>query len=204
MTSDVSSDARYAGEFDSNVDAEKIGEVYAEALFASLDRDLPRCTEVMEEFHSLVKEVLRNYPQFENVLASRLISPEEKIGILDRVFSAQVSAGFLNFLKVLARHERLDCLPSIYRQAQKMYNDLQGKVRVVITTATPLSVEAAQQIGKNLRPKLQADPIIVRRVDPEVLGGMVIRVGDTIYDGSVSNQLKNMREKIINRSVHEI
>ncbi len=51
---------------------------------------------------------------------------------------------------------------------------------------------------------LEGEPVLDERVDPGVIGGIVVRIGDTVYDGSIANQLENLRQQIIDRSAHEI
>ncbi len=71
---------------------------------------------MLEEFDALMTDVLDRFPKLEALLASTLVSPEEKSAIIDRVLQARASATLVNFLKVVARHGRLDCLRAIHRQ----------------------------------------------------------------------------------------
>jgi len=60
------------------------------------------------------------------------------------------------------------------------------------------------KVQSQLRPLLGREPVVEHRVEPGLIGGAVVRVGDTIYDGSIATQLENLREQMIDRSVHEI
>ena len=196
-------DARTAAQIDADVGAEHVGDVYAEALLGAADRD--GLTEsVLADFDSLVEDVLDRFPEFDQILASALISHEEKVGILDRSLGAHVSPLLLDFLKVVSRHGRLDCLRAIHRRAHALHDRMRGRVRVRVTTATPLSSELAGRIAENLRSLLDGEPILEQVVDPELIGGVVVRVGDTVYDGSIARQLKNVRQRMIQRTAHEI
>ena len=144
------------------------------------------------------------FPKLETVLGSLLVSAEEKAAVLDRVFAAQMSRLLLNFLKVVARHGRLDCLRAIRRQARVLYEELQGNVRVRMTTATAVEPQQLEQIAAALGALLGQRPILETVVDPALIGGLVLRMGDTVYDGSVANQLQSIRQQMIDRSVHEI
>jgi F-type H+-transporting ATPase subunit delta len=75
---------------------------------------------------------------------------------------------------------------------------------VLLTTAAPLSPAMVARIVDNLRNKLGGEPVVEQVVDPELIGGAVLRVGDTVYDGSIANQLKNLRQQVMDRSAHEI
>jgi F-type H+-transporting ATPase subunit delta len=81
---------------------------------------------------------------------------------------------------------------------------MQGRVPVELTTASAISDSLARTIAANLQQIIQAEPILTTSVDPKLVGGAVVRIGDTVYDGSIANQLKNIRQQMIDRSAHEI
>jgi F-type H+-transporting ATPase subunit delta len=110
----------------------------------------------------------------------------------------------LHFLKVVSHHGRLDCLRAIHRQARGLYEKMRGRVVVQVTSATPMDDSVAEQIVRGIRPLLDGEPLLRRSVDPKLIGGIVVRVGDTLYDGSIAAQLKNVRQQMIDRSAHEI
>jgi F-type H+-transporting ATPase subunit delta len=197
------SDAQYAAEVNADVGLEHVADVYAEALLGAAE-NAGQSEALLEEFDSLMGDVLEPNPKFGEILASGFLAPEEKDAILDRVFSGRASATLLNFLKVLAQHGRLDCLRAIHRQTRLMYDQRMNRVHVRLTTAAPVDDAAAERIRGNLRSVLGGEPVLERRVDPEVIGGAVLRIGDTVYDGSIATSLQNMRQQMIDRSVHEI
>jgi F-type H+-transporting ATPase subunit delta len=151
-----------------------------------------------------VADVLGSYPQLETVLASAMVSHEEKAGILDRVLGGQASPLVIHFLKVVSRHGRMGFLRAIHRQAHTLYEHRSGRVAVQVTTAVPLDGAAAQRLQQALRRLVDGEPVLKQRVEPALIGGMVVRVGDTIYDASVAKQLESMRQQMIDRSAHEI
>jgi len=199
----LSRDAQLAAELDADIGIQHIADVYAEAFLGATEK-AGRTKAVLEELDSMVRDVLDLHPDLEAVLSSGLVSHEEKVGILDRVFGGRASALLLSFLKVLSRHGRLDCLRAVHRQVHQQYNELRGRVPVRLATATPISDQLAGRIVDRLRAILEAEPILQRQTDRGLIGGLVVRVGDTVYDGSVANQLQQMRQQIIDRSAHEI
>ncbi len=196
-------DARVAAQIDADVGVEHVGDVYAEALLGAAE-GAGLAESVLAELDSLIADVLDRFPEFEQVLASALVSHEEKMGVLDRTLGGRVSPLVLDFLKVVSRHGRLDCLRAIHRQARALYERMQGQVRVRVATATPLGDGLAGRIAGSLRRLLDGEPILEQVVDPGLIGGVVVRVGDTVYDGSVATQLKNVRQRMIQRTAHEI
>ncbi len=196
-------DAHVAERFSPDVGREQVGEIYARALLGAANK-AGRTDDVLGELDSLVEDVLAAVPKLETVLASPLVSHEEKVSLFDRVFKPRLDPLLSNFLKVVSRHGRLDCLRAIRRQARKLYEESQGNIRVRITTAAEVAPEQVDQIGAALAASLGRRPILETAVDPALIGGAVLRVGDTVYDGSVANQLQHIRQQMIDRSIHEI
>jgi F-type H+-transporting ATPase subunit delta len=196
-------DARLAAELEREVGVEHIANVYAEALLGAAEA-AGQTAAILEELDSLVADVLDAHPDLERVLASGVISHEERSGILDRVLGGQASPLVLNFLKVVSRHGRMNCVRVIAAQAHALYRQKLGQVAVQVTTAAPLDAAAAQRLCEALGAVVEGQPVLHERVDPALIGGVVVRVGDTIYDASVARQLQTMRQQMIDRSVHEI
>jgi F-type H+-transporting ATPase subunit delta len=196
-------DARTAAEADADVAVEHVGDVYAEALLGAAEK-AGLTDAVLAEFDSLLFDVLDVFPRLEEILASALVSHEEKSGVLDRTLGTQASPVFLRFLKVVSAHGRLDCLRAIHRQARRLCDRMRGRVRVQVSTATPLGADVAQRIAHGLRGLLDGEPVLDQLVDPDLIGGVVVRVGDTVYDGSVATQLQSVRQQMIDRTAHEI
>ena len=195
--------ARVAAEMEADVGAEHIADVYAKALLGTTERAGQTAT-VIDEFDAVMAEVIDGFPRLEAVLDSILVLPEEKVTLIDRTLAGRVSPTLVNFLKVVARHGRLDCLRAIHCQTHVAYDKLRRRIPVRLTTATPVSPEMAARIVDNLRGKLDGEPVVEQQVDPALIGGAVLRVGDIIYDGSIANQLQNLRQQMSERSAHEI
>jgi F-type H+-transporting ATPase subunit delta len=195
--------ARTAAQIEADVGVEHIADVYAKALMDTAER-AGTTAAVIEEFDAVVREVLDGFPKLEAVLTSALVSPEEKSAVLDRVLKDRASALLVNFLKVVARHGRLDCLRAIHQQTQAFYDKLRNRILVRLRTATPLDAAALERLAQSLRAKLGGEPLFQQETDPSLIGGAVLRIGDTVYDGSVANQLQNLRQQMIEKSVHEI
>ena len=195
--------ARAAAEMEADVGAEHIADVYAKALLATTER-AGQTAAVIDEFDAVMAEVINGFPRLEAVLDSILVLPEEKVTLIDRTLAGRVSPTLVNFLKVVARHGRLDCLRAIHCQTHVAYDKLRRRIPVRLTTATPVSPEMAARIVDNLRGKLDGEPVVEQQVDPALIGGAVLRVGDIIYDGSIANQLQNLRQQMSERSAHEI
>ena len=186
-----------------DVGVQHVATVYAEAILGAAET-AGQTEALLAEMDSLVADVLDRYPALEHLLGSGLVSHEEKVGILDRVFGAAASPLLLNSLKVISRHGRLDCLRAVQGRLHELYDRMRGRVPVLLSTAAPVDDALAARVTESLRQLLGAQPVLRRAVDPDLIGGAVVRVGDTVYDGSVATQLENVRKHMIDRSVHEI
>ena len=195
--------AQAAARLSPDVGQEQVGEVYARALLGAAEKE-GQSAAVLDELDDIINEVFARNPKLETVFASLLVSHEEKTVLLDRVFAGKVSKLLLNFLKVVSRHGRLDCLRGIQHKARKLFEESQGRFRVRLTTAVPVEAKQINGIAQSLGASLGHDPILEAVVDPSLIGGAVLRIGDTVYDGSVANQLQSIRQQMIDRSVHEI
>lgn len=195
--------ARIAAQIDADVGVEHIARVYANALVGATEQAGQTDT-VIDEFDAVMTEVLDRFPKFEAVLASPLVSSEKKMGVIDRVLGGRASPVLVNFLKVVARHDRLDCLRAIHCETHARIDQLRNRIPVRLTTAEPLSTAEVNRIAESLRAKLGGEPVFQQETDPALIGGAVLRVGDTVYDGSLANQLQNLRQQMIERTAHEI
>ena len=196
-------DAQLAAEMAADVGVEHVAAVYAEALLGAAET-AGQSEAVLDEFDDLLADVLDPFPRLQQVLASALISHDDKAGILDRVLGGRASPTMLHFLKVVSRHGRLDCLRAIHRLTRGLYEKMQGRVVVQVTSAAPVDDALAERIVRSIRPLLDGEPVLRRSVDPKLIGGIVVRVGDTVYDGSIAAQLNSVRQQMIDRSAHEI
>jgi F-type H+-transporting ATPase subunit delta len=196
-------DARTVASMEGEVGVEHIADVYAQALLSAAF-NAGQTDAAVAEFDALMSEVLDANPRFQAILSSKLISPAETSAILNRILGGRVSPLFMNFLQVVARHGRLDCLRAIHLQTRVLYDILQNRVRVKVITAEPLSPELEAKIRIDLRAKLGGEPMMETVVDPNLIGGVVLRLGDTVYDGSIQNQLNTLRQEMMDWSAHEI
>lgn len=182
--------------------AQAVARVYAESfLDAATSHDVNAS---LEEFESFLDDVLAAHPGFHDVLLSGVVSKDEKIGMINRVVAPRASELFTNFLRVLARHDRLELLPAIFTESRTLNERRTGRRRVQVSTAKPLSSEDEQKIRNRLNESLPFDPILETKVKPELLGGLVIQVGDTVYDSSLRTRLKQLKDRLGRRSIHEI
>ena len=179
-----------------------VARIYADAFLNSIPSG--EQDEALEEFRSFVEDLLNKQPEFSRLLLSGTISRDVKLAVINRVVAGRASDLFTNFLRVLARHDRLDLLTLILAQAGMEHEKRSGRKRVQVVSAQPLSDGALEKIRERLAGLLPFQPVLEPAVDPDILGGLRIRVGDTVYDGSLRARLKQLRLRVRERSLHEI
>ena len=196
-------DSQFAAEHDADVSRERLAEVYAIALDGACRDAGVSMTETLAEFEAFLADLLDVYPKFETILGSVMVADREKERILSDILK-NASDMFRRFLLTIGRRGRLDLLRDICRQCRSLDEKNRGVVPVTVTTASPLDASALESLSEKLRSIVGGQPQIAAVVDPDVIGGVIVRVGDTIFDASVATQLDNVRQQMIDRSAHEI
>lgn len=202
MKKNPEQDAQDVAKLYANATREKLAGTYAKALLGAAETFKVSLKDVGEEYDSFI-ELYDAYPKFETILSSLMVPVEEKTRIIDEI-SDGVSGVFVNFLKTLARRGRMEILREIRTACRLLEDEIRGRVLVRITTAAPINETTKNNLAVSLRNLLGGEPEFLVAVDPEMIGGIIVRVGDVIYDASIATQLTKVRQDIIDRSVHEI
>ncbi|MEL6343568.1 MAG: ATP synthase F1 subunit delta [Myxococcota bacterium] len=125
------------------------------------------------------------------------LSIAERKSVLEAVLARLELNGMTNnFLKLLVDKNRLSVFDEIQAAYREMADELAGRVRAAVTTATPLSEDNAARIQQVLADSTGRQVIVDFAVDPELIGGIVARIGDTVYDASVRSRLQRLKETI--------
>jgi F-type H+-transporting ATPase subunit delta len=153
---------------------------------------------------SLVQDVFRLDPEFESLLASGAVGRPFKEDVLRKVFANRASELFFNFLLALNHHERLDLIRPILAAYRELRDQRAHRIRVLVRSAVPLPEDQRERLRQDLRQTFQLEPNLELQVDPELLGGLTVRVGDWLYDASVRTQLKTIRDQLLEKGSHAI
>jgi F-type H+-transporting ATPase subunit delta len=180
-----------------------LGTVYAKALLGATEK-AGDTDKVLGEFSAFLTDVLDKLPQLEATLASPRIAFEVKEQMLDRALAGKMNPRLLNFVKVVTRRGRFDAIRAVHQAASRLYNQLRGRVEVRLTTAEPIDRATRDLIVKRLTASLGREIDLKPRVDAQILGGVVIRIGDTVYDGSIANQLNQLRGDLVARATQSL
>ncbi len=157
-----------------------------------------------EELNSLVEDVLNKFPEFNELLMSDLVGRDDKLAILNRVVAPKSSEFFANFLRVLVHHGRIDMLPLIQNVLTKLQEVAAGKQRIRVKSARALSDSSRLQIVSHLKNTFGFEPLLQETVDASLLGGVILQVGDTVYDSSLRSRLKQLKGRLVEKAFNEI
>lgn len=182
--------------------ARSVAKVYSDAYLEAAGAE--GVQGALEELNSFVSDVLAANPEFDHMLRTQELNVDAKLQLIDRVVIPRATPLFGNFLRVVAHHDRLELIPLIADLAVRESERRSGQRRVQVTSASELSSESLEAIRNSLATALQTQPILETRVDPSLLGGLTIRVGDTVYDGSLKTQVKQLRARLRERCLNEI
>lgn len=153
--------------------------------------------ELVERQLSEFVALLEDSRPLRDVLTNPVIASAKKQGVVrELLLHAPVAPVVQKLLLLLAGHDRLTLLPDLARAYHQRVLDYRQVVQVDVTTAVPLPADRERELSERLRAVAGRDVLLSTRIDPSLIGGVVARIGSTVYDGSVARQLEKMREKL--------
>jgi F-type H+-transporting ATPase subunit delta len=180
----------------------RIARVYAEALL-DVAHERNKAAEVVEELEALAKAI-KESPEIERAFASPVVRRSAKAKLIDDTFKGKVSDLTFNFLHVLNSKDRL----ALVRQVAFAYRDLLDqrakRLRVKVRSATALSENQTEQLRLVIAQATGLDPVIGVSIDPDLLGGMIVQIGDQVFDSSVRTRIDTIRNQLLARSSYEV
>jgi F-type H+-transporting ATPase subunit delta len=162
---------------------------YAQAAFEEAQKlsDLKGWSEVLQ---SLAEAVIN--PEIHNVISSPRVAKAQLSGLLSELLGGKLKPQQMNLIKVLAENQRLLLLPEIVAIFEGLKADAEKSVNVVVDSAFELSAVQKDKIVSSLKKRLGREIKLTCKVNKELLGGVVIRAGDKVIDGSARTRLSEM------------
>ncbi len=172
---------------------EEVAEVYARALFeAAKEHD------VLDDVHEQLgqfAQALGDSRDLMQFLFSPYFSSQEKKDALGRAVEG-ADPRFMNFLEALIERHRMPVLLRIRDRFEQLWEDERALLPVVLTSAVDLDEETVRQIGAQVGKQTGRTVELSSHVDPDILGGIVLRVGNFILDASIRNRLEQLRKQV--------
>ena len=154
--------------------------------------------ELVENELSQFADLCTQYPLLEKVLLNPAVPvPRKRAAVGDLLAQARFTPIVSKLLALLADRDRLVLVPGLLAAYRDRLLDYRGVVRAEVTTAAPLDAPRADAIQKGLAALTGRTVLLSTNIDPAIIGGLVARIGSTVYDGSVVRQLEKMKERLV-------
>ncbi len=174
---------------------------YASALFALAEKH--ERLEAFAEGVDAVVGLLDQNPDFKLFLETPRIADRNKKELLKKVFGQVLPTPLLNFLLVTVDKRRQRLLGLIGEEFHALLDEHFGRTHVTVTVARALPPGAMEELSTRLSALLGKEAIPHVRVKPAVLGGVQLKAGDTVYDGTLSRRIKQLRRQLVSTELPE-
>ncbi|SES83367.1 ATP synthase F1 subcomplex delta subunit [Natronincola peptidivorans] len=174
--------------------AELIAKRYAEALFEVAQGD-DNLQQVREELN-FTEESLKANQDFEKLLNTPLVNSSEKKEILTKVFKDKLSNEVLNFLYILVDKRRTNYIYDMIKEFNRMADASKNMVEGVAITAVALEEETLLKLQVQLSMASGKNVKLKNEVDQEIVGGVLVKIGDKVIDGTLKNRLGHLKQQL--------
>jgi F-type H+-transporting ATPase subunit delta len=171
---------------------------YARALYEEADK--AGRVDRVDEDAPMVLETLAGSPELQRMLSSALITREKKQAVLEGLFAESVDDLLVRLMRLLAEKGREDILPAVIRAYSDLRLDQRGEIEAHVKVAFALAPEELDRLKQRLEALTGRNVRLRVEEVPDLISGLVVRVGDTVYDGSARHQLKTLREQFAART----
>ncbi|MFL6202457.1 MAG: ATP synthase F1 subunit delta [Thermoanaerobaculia bacterium] len=158
---------------------------------------------LLEELNGLIDYLDRN-PELERFLASPLVDEEDRADLLERAFRGKASDLLVDGLQIANRKGRLGLLRGIAEGYRIEHRELRGMIDAHVRTAVPLSEPLRAKVREAVARHTGKQPVLFEKVDPSLIGGIVIEVGGEKIDGSLARRIRELGANLERRATQEI
>jgi F-type H+-transporting ATPase subunit delta len=172
---------------------EEIARVYSQALFEGA-KDAGKLDEIREQLGQFADALDENRQLAMFFFSPYFSSAEKRDGIKNAVSGAEPE--LVNFLELLAEKHRMPAIFRIRRELDRLWAQENRQLEVELTSAVELDPEIAERVGDEIAKQTDRQVELRTNVDPDVLGGLVLRVGNMVLDASIRTRLERLRREI--------
>jgi len=171
--------------------------IYSQALLDNIP-DNSVADEIADEIDAIVS-LLDEIEGFEALLTRAMLTRDQRDQLVERIFAGRVSEPVEAFITVLAKRDRLAVLRSAAIKFRNLLNVRKGLMEVHVTTSTPMTDRRRDEITEMMSKQLGSDVILIDHVDAEMLGGIVVRVGDRVFNAALSRSIDKLSNRLARR-----
>lgn len=172
---------------------------YAQAIYElAAQKDM---LDAVEKQLLLVENTIASYNDLAILLYHPQVLPQVKKETIRKIFGQDITDFVLNFLLLLLDKRRESALPAIIQEYVKLANQARNIVKAEVTTALPLAENQHSALVNKLSMVTGKKVVLTTQLDPSIIGGMIIKMGDKLIDGSVVRQLATLKNALLNNEV---
>ncbi len=145
---------------------------------------------------NLILQVWKENPRLAETLELPQLPLERKRLIVEQLFTRQVNPLVVRFAQLLVEKRRVESFPAAVAEFQRLADAHRHLVRAQVTTATPLAADQAVALQNRLGARTGQTVLLEQRIDPAIKGGVIVRIGDQVMDGSVRGYLDSLRQRL--------
>jgi F-type H+-transporting ATPase subunit delta len=171
---------------------------YAVAMIevAAAEKAVDQVGDDLRNFHDILQA---NDGQLQNTLCTPLFSADERTAVLQEILpKLGLHKLSVNFVKLVNAKGRLPAMGRIAEMYGDLADEMAGRVKVRVTTAEPMSAQIEAEVRAAMEASTGKSVLLNTDVDPELIGGMVARVGGKVYDSSVRTRLRSIKQTLLN------
>ncbi|MFP4661377.1 MAG: ATP synthase F1 subunit delta [Halanaerobiales bacterium] len=169
---------------------------YSSALF-EMGREKETLISFQEDLNK-VRDLIKDNQDFEHAFYHKEILVEDKKAIVRQIFEKEISSDVLNFIQLLIDNRREEHIKDIVKNFNILVNKEEAIVEIEVITAVNLGEELRQELLDKLNQLLDYKIVLHPVVDPDIIGGIILKFNDFIVDGSIKNSLKKLQDNIKN------
>ena len=181
------------------MDQSKVSTRYAKAFF-SLAKEKEQL-DILKKDIELIDSICRESDEFKLLLESPVIGTSLKLRLMETIFKGKVNETTLGFIHLVTKNKREAHLPGICRNILTMYQGDRKVKTAVLTSAVSLGQKTQDHIKSLLEDTFQTSVDLNEKVDPELIGGFILRVDDRQVDASVATRLRKVEEKLLQSEI---
>jgi len=171
-----------------------LGAIYAEALIELAD-EAGQLAAIADEVEQL-QQLIQAEPQLRQLLESRILRTQARAEAIETIFKGRVSDLLFRFLLVVNEKGRMNALDAICRAFAQLMDERRGIVDVDVYVAAQMDAARSRQVADRIGQVIDRQVVLHQYVDPHLIGGLKVRVGDQLIDGSVATQLRLLERKM--------
>lgn len=179
-----------------------LARVYAGAML-QLAESRGEADALCEELLELGK-YLDDHPEVVEFFGSPMVDGDDRAKMIEKTLRGRASDLLTDALQVINRKDRMGLLGEVINQYRLAHKKLRGHVDVFVHSAVPLDEGQRGEIRKVAKRFSDKEPELVESVDPEILGGLVLQIGDLKFDGSIAARLRRLSENLVALGTREI